>query len=188
MRKYLYILFILFTLPSCVPTVMVAGSATAGAIAYDKRGWKVMQQDRYTSYRAQSLINADKQLKDKTHISVATFNRTLLLVGQAPTTNLRAHAYAVVSKLPKVKRIYNQIVISAPSSLMTRSSDAWITTKAKAELLAQRGLKSSQIKVLTENGVIYLMGLITRPQAKIAANRVRKITGVQKVVKVFQYI
>jgi osmotically-inducible protein OsmY len=86
-----------------------------------------------------------------------------------------------------VKRIYNEITIQGPTSSLTRTSDAWITTKIKSQMLATDDLQSGTIKVLTENGAVYLMGVVTHDQADMSVDIARQVSGVQKVVKIFQY-
>jgi osmotically-inducible protein OsmY len=181
------LLFTITLLGGCVPVAFVAGAAAGGAVIYDNRGTKTILQDDSTAYKAQGRINSDAALNQQTHIAVTVFNHIMLLVGQAATADLRQHAYDLVSNLPNIKRIYNQITVEAPTSLAIRSNDAWITTKVKTKLLAEKGLHSSQIKVLTEKGTVYLMGLVTRSQGALAALVTSKVSGVQKVVTLFEY-
>ena len=89
--------------------------------------------------------------------------------------------------VPRIKRIYNEIIIRSPESAITEASDAWITTKVKTRMLSAKGFRSGKIKVITENGIVYLMGKITKQQADMAADITRRTSGVQKVVKVFSY-
>lgn len=185
--KFLLIIFIAAFLPACIPVAFVAGATAGGAIVYDNRGFKTMAQDKELQIRAQGSIDTDAQLRGQTHISVSVFNHIMLLVGQAATPELSQHAYDTVSTIPNIKRIYNEITIQPPTSNMTRSRDTWITTKVKTMMLAEKGLKSTQIKVITENGVVYLMGLVTHSQGNLAAQVTSQVSGVQKVVKLFEY-
>lgn len=188
MKKILTIFTLLISLSACVPAAFVAGATAGGAVVYENRPIKTIWQDRNITHRAQSRINRDKELRNRTNISVATFNHIVLLVGQAPMKQLRFRAVEIIKDIPHIKRICNQIVIRPPISATTRSKDAWITTKIKAAMLEKKGLHSTQIKVVTENGVAYLMGLTTSSQGKLAADTARKIKGVKKVVKLFEYI
>lgn len=188
MKKILTIFTLLISLSACVPAAFVAGATAGGAVVYENRAIKTIWQDRNITHRAQSRINRDKELRNRTNISVATFNHIVLLVGQASTEQLRFHAVKIIKDIPHIKRICNQIVIRPPISATTRSKDAWITTKIKAAMLEKEGLHSTQIKVITENGVAYLMGLTTSSQGKLAADTARKIKGVKKVVKLFEYV
>lgn len=191
MRRKLqcFILFLIYSygLTACIPVAFVIGAGAGGAIIYDKRGVKSMVQDRDIANEAWKRINYDSQLKDEARISVASFNHLVLLVGQAPTEALKTRAYNLVSSIPHVKRIYNEVTIGPPISAVEQTHDAWITTKVKSAMLAVKGLKSSQIKIVTENHIVYLMGIVTRKQANLTAEAASKILGVDKVVKIFEY-
>ncbi|MCK4609161.1 MAG: BON domain-containing protein [Gammaproteobacteria bacterium] len=188
MKKIAILLAVVPLLSACVPTALVAGATAGGAVVYDNRSMGTMWQDNNTSYQAQILINNDKELKDKANISVAVFDHVVLLVGQAPTKELRDHAQTLIKTVPNIKRICNQITIGQPISASATSNDAWITTKVKSAMLGKKGLSSTQLKVVTEAGVVYLMGLTTPSQGKLAAEVARKVDGVKKVVKVFEYV
>lgn len=175
------------SLSGCIPAAFIAGASATGAIVYDKRSLPTMVEDRDMSNAALKAISRDPQLKEQTHITIASFNHVMLLAGQAPTDALRDRAYQIASAAPNVKRIYNQVTVEEPLSKTDQANDAWITTKVKSAVLAQKGLNSSQIKVVTENKIVYLMGILTPKQADIAADVASKITGVDKVVKIFEY-
>lgn len=187
MKKVFVVLFTIF-LTGCMPAALVAAGATAGgAVIYDQRSFKTMAQDRGVTQKALSKLRRIPALKGTSHISLATFNHVVLMVGQTETPEERQLAYDAISKLPNVQRIYNEISIGKPTSFGRRTGDSWITTKIKSAMLAKPGLHSTQIKVMTENGNVYLMGIVSRKQAKLAADLSRRISGVHKVVKVFQY-
>jgi osmotically-inducible protein OsmY len=186
-KRSIALLLVLPLLVGCIPAAFVVGAAAGGAVIYNNRSPETLLQDDTLAYQAQGKINSDPTLYKQTHIVITAFNHILLLVGQAPTADLRQQAYDSVSNLRNVKRIYNQITIEAPTSLSRRSEDTWITTKVKTKLLTEKGLHSSQIKVLTENGTVYLMGLVTRSQGSLAALATSKVSGVQKVVTLFEY-
>jgi osmotically-inducible protein OsmY len=126
-------------------------------------------------------------LKNDSHIEVTVFNNIVLLTGEAPTLELKQKAEEQAKKEQGVVRVYNQISVEGPTSTLTHTSDAWITTKIKSKMLANDELKSSSIKVVTENGAVYLIGVVSQQQADVAVNIARHVSGVQKVVKVFQY-
>lgn len=175
-------------LSACVPVVLVAAGATAGgAIVYDKRNMKTMAQDRDMASRVLKEISSDPQLKEETHITIATFNHLMLITGQASTEDLRNRIYQIANKAPHLKRVYNEVTIEPPTSASTQAKDAWITTKVKSAMLAEKGLSSTQIKVVTENSVVYLMGLVTHNQADLSAEVASKVSGVSKVVRIFEY-
>lgn len=174
-------------LPGCfVP--FVAGAAIGGAIVYDRRDMNTMVADQEIYQQATNKINTDNELHNDAHILVSSFNRSVLIVGQAPTEALRAKAQQFVATIPGIKRIYNEVTISGPTSAAVRSSDAWITTKVKSQMLIEPKLRSGQIKVVTEDSVVYLIGIIHHEQADIAVDIARQVSGVQRVVKIFDYI
>lgn len=186
--KWLLIISFICVLPGCIPAAFVAGATAGGAVIYDNRSMKTIATDNDTTLKAQNRIDTEAMLgNNQTHISVSTFNHIVLLVGQASTSAERDRANELVSGLPNIKRIYNEITIEQPTSMKTRSDDAWITTKVKSRMLAEKGLHSSQIKVITENGTVYLLGLVTRTQGSKAALVASTVTGVQKVVTLFEY-
>ncbi|MDF2867281.1 MAG: osmY 2 [Gammaproteobacteria bacterium] len=166
----------------------VAGAAIGGAIVYDRRDFETMASDQEIFQQANNKINIDNELKNDAHIIVTSFNRSVLIVGQAPTEALRARIQQLVASIPNIKRIYNEVSISGPTSPAVRSSDAWITTKVKSQMLVETKLRSGQMKVVTEDSVVYLMGIVHREQADIAVDIARQVSGVQRVVKIFEYI
>lgn len=190
MKKILSLVVLaLFCLNGCVPAILVAVGATAGgAIVYDKRSFSTMKSDQHATHVAQYWIDSDQELKGHSHISVSVFNHVALLAGQAQTEQLRERAYKIMKKVDGVKRIYNAITISGSTSELQRASDTWITGKVKSVLLATPGLKSNDLKIVTENGVVYLMGSISRQQADVATKAARHVSGVTKVVKIFEYV
>jgi osmotically-inducible protein OsmY len=188
MKKIILIFLITGFLQGCIPSVFIAGAAAGGAVIYDHRSAKVMIDDRNITFQAQNDINNDQELHEKSHISVATFNHIVLLLGQAPNSELRSRAESIVKSNSKVKMIYNEITIENSISNIACANDAWITTKVKTVLLTTPDLNSTNLKIVTEKGVVYLMGLTTRTQAQIATNKTRTVAGVQKVVKLFEYL
>lgn len=187
-KKALILLALLMPLSGCIPIALVVGATAGGAVLYNQRSLKTQLQDRDAAQRAQDYINEDPELKNRSHISVAVYNHVALMVGQAQTPTLRDRAYQLVQREKNISRIYNEVQIAGATSLLQRSNDGWITTKVKTAMVAERGLKSSDIKIVTENGVVYLMGLVSQQQAKLATNVARRVAGVRKVVKVFQYV
>ena len=137
-----------------------------------------------------ALVNIDKADEElaHAHIVVVSFNGVVLLAGQVNTAEQRLLAADTVAKIGKVRRIHNEITVAGATSMVARSNDSWITTKVKTKLFANGEVEGGRIKVVTENGVVYLMGLVTREEATRAAEQARKTGGVQKVVRIFEYI
>ena len=185
-KKIILLVCLLASLSSCIPAAFVVGATVGGVVIYDRRTISTMLQDREIANRAQATLDAAPQLRG-THIVVTSFNHIVLIVGQTPAPEQRALAENLISKIPNIKRIYNRITIAAPSSTLVRTNDAWITSKVKTMMLAKPGLHSGEIKVLTENSVVYLMGIVTRKQAQLAIGVARQVAGVQEVVTIFEY-
>jgi osmotically-inducible protein OsmY len=137
-----------------------------------------------------ALVNLSKASPalEHSHISVTSYNAVVLLTGQVPNAAARAEAEKVVKELRKVRTLHNELEIAGPSSQLVRTSDTWLTAKIKTALLADRAIKGLKIKVVTENGTVYLMGLVTPDQAERAVDLARQTQGVQKVVKMFEYV
>ena len=122
------------------------------------------------------------------HVSVVSFNGNVLLAGQVPTEAAKQEAERIASTTRRVKRVHNELQIAGPTSLLIRSNDTYLTSRAKVSLLASQNANGIRIKLLTENGTVYLMGLLTRAEAQAAVDEIVTIAGVRKIVKVFEYI
>lgn len=186
LQKIIGICFLISCLSGCIPAALVVGATAGGAVIYDKRSMKTIAEDQEAGKRAGQLINASPELQHGTHIAIATFDHVLLLVGQTSTEAQRDAAYQLASNVQNVSRVYNEITVQKPTSSWQRTHDAWITTKIRAEMLSTTGLHSTEIKVVTENGIVYLMGLLSPQQTGIAVSIARRVDGVQQVVKVFE--
>lgn len=119
---------------------------------------------------------------------VHSFNREVLLTGETDKASIRVAIEKIATDTPNVRRVYNEIMLKKPISVVARSKDTWITGYVRSKLVAEKELRSSAIHVVTEAGNVYLMGLVTRQQADLAVNVTRHTPGVIKVIKVFQYV
>lgn len=187
MKKIFFLLLTVLSLSGCIPVALVVGATAGGAVVYDKRDIKTQAFDRNATSAASSRLNEDAYLKGQAHLDVAVFNRTALIVGQVTNPDSKDRAYQLVSTIKGIHQVYNQITIEPAISRSARANDAWITTQVKTAMLATKNLQSTQIKVVTENHVVYLMGVVSHEQADLATEVARDIAGVEKVVKVFQY-
>ncbi|WP_346832518.1 BON domain-containing protein [Pseudomonas abietaniphila] len=137
---------------------------------------------------AVNIAKASPDLDNNSHIVVTSFNGVVLLAGQTPRADLKQLAEQTASQVQKVKKVNNELQVIAPSSILARSNDAWLTSKIKTEMLTDSAIPGSRIKVVTENGIVYLLGLLTQAEATRATNLVQGVSGVQKIVKLFEYI
>ena len=191
MTKYkkFRLLFLFFIAPYLAGCAIAAGggSAAAGYSTLDRRTTGTIIEDQAIEIKAYRAIAADKELDEQTHINITSYNTAVLVTGESPVDEMRQKIVSIVSAVDKVKHVYNEITIAAPSSMVSRSSDVYITTKVKTKLFADKILSGLVIKVNTEKGVVYLMGIVSQKEAEIATNIARETGGVQKVVKLFKY-
>lgn len=184
--KLLVVIGILTLLHGCA-AVVVGGAATGANVAHDRRTTGTFIEDEAIELKSVNAFFTDKEINEQTHLNVTSFNTVVLVSGEAPTEELRQRAIQIVRNVPKVSHVHDEISIAGPSSLMSRSADTLITTKVKTKMIAEKNLDGSHVKVVTENGVVYLMGLLNREDADKATEIARQTGGVQKVVKLFQY-
>jgi len=188
MKKFIPLIVICFlSLQGCFFIAGAAAGAAAVAVVYDHRKIEKILLDERIAKNAADKLRANEELHNNSHIEVNCFNQQVLLTGETTTPEFREEAEEIVQSVPDIKRVYNQISIKGPASALTQASDSWITAKIKTQMLATKGMQSSTIKVVTENGTVYLMGSVTRDQADIAVSIARQISGVQRVMKIFQY-
>lgn len=186
-KQALIILGLTLSLQGCFFVAGAAAGAAAIAVVYDHRTFHNILEDTEIANKISERIRKVPALRNESHIEVTVFNRVVLLSGETPNPAWKQQAEDITKTVPDVVRVYNQLTVQGPTSSLTRTSDSWITTKIKGEMLATEDLKSSSIKVVTENGVVYLMGIVNREQADTSVDIARQVSGVQKVVKMFQY-
>lgn len=168
----------------------IVDATTSGPIQLDpgKRSFgTVIDDEKLETVAKVNIRKADPWL-EQSNISVVSFNGIVLLTGQAPTKELREQAGNTVKVIHGVRQVFNEIQVQGQTSLLARSNDSWLTTKVKTALLANKEIDSGRIKVVTEDGVVYLLGLLSQAEANRAANAVSTVGGVQKVVKAIEYI
>ncbi|MCS5709164.1 BON domain-containing protein [Candidatus Berkiella cookevillensis] len=168
--------------------VVASSAATGVAVSQDRRTTGTIVDDKGLELKAvQSIHNALTQDEQNTNVSVISYNNRVLLIGQAPSNEVRSRVEAAVKDVAKFKQLHNEIVIATPTSLMTRSADSVITTKIKSAMLLNRDLNPARVKVITEDSVVYLLGIVTPEEEEIAVDIARNTKGVAKVVKIFEY-
>ena len=135
-----------------------------------------------------NVAKADPALDNDSHIVVTSFNGVVLLAGQTPRADLKAKAEQAAAAVQRVKTVHNELQVIPPSGFLARQNDTWLTSKIKTQMLTDASIPGSRIKVVTENGIVYLLGLLTQAEANRATNLVQGVGGVQKIVKLFEYI
>jgi osmotically-inducible protein OsmY len=174
-------------LAGCAETLFV-GAATGLAVAQDRRSTGAVVDDNVIEFNAGAELRADKELDEQTHVNITSYNGIVLLTGEAPTIELRDRVLAAVRRVPNIRRITNEIRIAPLASFGIRSQDAWITTQVKARLATNEGVNLLHVKVGTDNAVVYLMGLVKRAEAELAADLASRVKNVARVVKLFEYV
>lgn len=184
MRFYAWVLVSAMCLSGCM------NAAVSGAQAvYNRHSLQKGMKDQATTFNAsRRLERTDQRLFKDANLSITTYNGEVLLLGQVPNEDQRLEAEAAIREMPGVNRVYNMVEIASPSSPLTRVSDSWITTKIKAQILASNDIDATQVKVVTENSVVYLMGILPPNQANTVLDIASNTDGVRKVIKMFSYI
>jgi len=172
-------------LSGCAPLV-VGGAVMTGVVAVDRRTAGTQLEDEAIELKVASAIN--KELGERVHLNVTSYNRRALLTGEVRSEADRARATLLAQSQENVKDVVNDLLVGAPSSLTQRTKDTVITGQIKAAFLDAKDLQSNAVKVITERGVVYLMGRVTTREAQRATDIARGIGGVAKVVRVFEDI
>jgi len=173
-------------LAGCAPLV-VGGAMVGGTMVYvDRRTTGAQVEDQ--TIEVKSANRATEVGGDRAHVNVTSYNRTVLLTGEAPTEADRTAIEQAVQRVENVRSTVNELAVALPSSLSTRSNDSFLTTKVKATFVDAKDLQANAIKVVTERGNVYLMGRVTEREATRATDLARTVSGVQKVVRVFEII
>lgn len=174
-------------LTACGPAI-IGTAATGATMMHDRRTAGTIIDDYGTQLSASTLLREHPELKEDARIKVVSYDNNVLLIGQVPDQNRADEVERLVYTLPNIEKVYNELEIQEPKSIKARSSDTWLTTRIKAISMGDKELDPVRLKVVTENGVVYLMGLMTREEADVATNKIREVDGVKKVVRAFEYI
>lgn len=167
-------------------TAIVAGTVTAVSAVNDPRSLGSQIDDNNIEVKASVELGKNDGIEKHTNLNVISYNGVVLVVGQAPNQFLIDSAMSIIKAIDGVKNVHNQIKIGTPVAFSVQSNDVWITTKVKADLLTDDSVKGHNIKVVTENKEVFLMGLVSPEQASKAAVIASKVTGVERVIKVFE--
>ncbi len=173
-------------LQGCVPAVVGAGAAAGVMTAHDRRTTGTQTDDEGLEWKAAQQI--PENYKADAHVNFTAFNRRLLITGEVPSEDARNVIGERVGKLDGVKEVFNETVVGAASSLSSRTNDSYVTSKVKARLVDEKTISANHVKVVTEAGVVYLMGLLTEREGKVAVAVTRTTAGVRKVVNLTEVI
>lgn len=176
---------LMINLGGCIPLV-AGGAAGGGLLAADRRTTGAQVEDEGIELKAENRINA--QIGEKIHANVISFNRNVLITGEARDEESKQKAEMIVRGVENVRSVTNEIVVGLISATSSRANDAYLSTKVKARMVTENRFPANYVKVFTEDSVVFLMGIVTRKEADDAADIAKNTEGVKKVVKVFEYV
>ena len=187
-KKFAPWLLVTILLPSLAGCFGVAavGMGAGVLMLTDRRASETYVTDQGIELRASNSIN--EKYRDKVHVNITSYNRTVLITGEAPDVATKADIEQIVAGKPNVKATQNELRISGLSNLGARSNDALITSKVKARFVDYAKFSANLVKVVTEGGTVYLMGMVTQAEADAATGIARETSGVLGVVRLFEYI
>jgi len=183
------ILLLLITslLVSGCSAIVVGGSASVAAVAVDKRTAGDMLEDENIELKFLKLFYDNKKINQVSHINFTSYNGWVLLTGETNSEKAKLAIENLATDIKNVKRVFNELRVSGMSSIGSRTADSYLTAKIKVQLLGNDATSGFHTKVVTENGIVYLLGLLSTKQADIVINVVRKISGVERIIKLFDY-
>jgi len=174
-----------WALQACVPLMIGAGGAAAYSSLEDRRTTGIQIEDEAIETRASNRIS--DRFGSRVHVNVTSYNRVALLTGEVPDDAARAEAEKIVRAVPNVREVTNDLQVAGISSYPARANDAYLTTKVRGRLFDTKRVSPVHLKVVTEAGAVYLMGVVSEAEAEEAVDIARNTGGVRKVVKVFEY-
>lgn len=181
------LLMLISALQGCAVATVVAVTAGATMIA-DRRSFSKQIDDQTIEFVAHNELAKQKALTKNTNLHVISMNGTVLIIGQAPNAYLRDLAIKTIQEVSDIVTIHNQIRIGSTISVTTKSNDVWLTSKVKSALLTNSEVNAKDVKVVTENAEVFLLGLVTEEEAYIVVEITRNINGVSRVFKAFEYM
>ncbi len=181
------VLLLMHFLSGC--TAVVVGGAVAGtSIAMDTRTTGDYVEDQNIKTKYSHLYYQDERLSEQTHVNVTSYNRQLLITGEAPTEQQKQQLGNIANQIKNVRHHFNEVTIGQPSSFSSRTNDTYLTSKIKTSIFSNmQELDGAQVKVVTEHGSVFLMGLVTRKQGDQITEITRTTNGVNRVIKLFEY-
>ncbi len=191
MKYFIPFLLISALLSGCSTIMMGSAEVTGLSALHDRRTSKALLIDERIEVTAGVELNSQEDTRSACHFNVTSYNGTVLVTGEAPTARLRNKIISIIRTIPGVKLVHNEMKIGSLSSFASRSHDTLITTRVKSSLSNIKnlpGFDATRVKVITENKVVYLLGLVHKNEAHVATEIVRRETGVKQVVKIFEII
>lgn len=172
-------------LQACAPLVIGAGVGAGVLMAEDRRSPGTVLEDQTIETKIKNRV--DEKYEDKAYYNVTSFNRIVLLTGQAPTEEIRQDLTALALEVQNVRNVQNEMIIAGNTSFTSHASDTMLTGNVKSRLSQNADVGANHVKVVSESGTVFLMGLVTHKEAEAAAQVAATTSGAQRVVKVFEY-
>ena len=187
MRYYAAALCVVLSLLlSGCPAVLVTGAGAGVVAAEDRRSLGTMTEDEGIELKVNSRVSDAH--KDRVHLNTTSYNRMVLLTGEVPNEKVREDIARIARTVENVRGVTNELTIGTPTTLSNRSNDTYVTSKVKARFVDGQRFNPIHVKVVTENQIVYLLGLVKKQEAKDAIELARTTEGVKKVVSVFEYL
>lgn len=174
------------SLSACAPLIVGGAAATTAVVITDRRTSGAQLEDKNIEFKAEKQIG-DK-LGSAARVNALSYNNVLLLTGDVPSAEAKTQATSIAQSIQHVKKVVNQLNIGPAAPFSTRSNDTWLTSKVKTQLINTKYVPSATIDITTDRGVVYMMGLVTEAEGDYAANAASTVSGVTKVVKIFETI
>jgi len=174
-------------LSGCVATAVTVAAVTSVDVAYDRRTIGEYIDDQSIEFIVRTFLVRNEELRKNAHVSATSMNGILLLTGETPTMELKNKVSGYAKDVEGVRQLVDEIRIAGETGYISRTNDVWLTTKVKSVLFAKTKLDANRVKVVSEAGSVYLLGLVTREEADKATQITRQVGGVTQVVQVFEY-
>lgn len=187
LKKLAILLGATIFLQGCVAAV-IGGGAVAAKVATDPRTTGTQIDDETFEFKVENAVEKDAQIQAEGRVNAVSYNGRVLLIGQVPNSDVKDTATALAKGVEGVNEVYNELTVSPKISFAQISKDSWLTTQVKSKMFVDGRVKATDVKVISENGEVFLLGNVTQSQANAAADIASKISGVKKVIKVFKYL
>jgi len=185
MRQLMLVLLVVLPVLHGCTAAVVGGAATGVVVAQDRRTMGAMTEDESIEIKTGSRIS--NRFPEGIHVNVTSYNRVVLLTGEVPDAATKTEIERIARSVENVRDVYNEVAVAGASAYQVRTSDSFITSKVKANFIDEGDFNALHVKVVTENSIVYLMGIVTRKEAEQATQIARTTSGVQKVVRLFEY-
>ncbi|MDX1812163.1 MAG: BON domain-containing protein [Gammaproteobacteria bacterium] len=177
-----------FSIFRIATVIFIAVFLASCSVLPDRRDTKVIVNDENIESKAANILYGDTTINKKIHVNITSYNGIVLVSGEVLSEDLQQKVIDMVRNIPDVRRVHNELVVADLTSFESRTGDTWITSKVKSQMMGNKQLESNFVKVVTENDTVYLMGMVTEKEAEIAAQIASNVSGVKRVVTLFEYI